>query len=123
MKRKLLMAALLLGVACVALADVFTGLSGKWTGKIITPDGNSLQIYYVFKVDGDKLTGTGQGDGDPTAIDSGIVKGNNFSFSISSPQGALFKHTGIYYPQGDSVGLNVTIQGAVHHVTLNRQAN
>jgi hypothetical protein len=70
-------------VCFAAIAD----MSGKWTGKITTPDGNDLQISYVLKVDGDKPTGTALGDGSPTGIDSGVVKGNDFTFNVSNPQG------------------------------------
>lgn len=101
-------------VCFAAIAD----LSGKWTGMIKTPDGNDLRINYVFKVDGDKLTGTAQGDGDPTPIDSGKISGNDFSFSISNPQGAVFKHTGKYY--GDSVSMNINVNGVNIHSTLKR---
>src|ERR1700756_2164299 len=98
-------------VCFAAIAD----MSGKWTGKITTPDGNDLQINYVFKVDGDKLTGTAQGDGSPAAIDSGKVSGNDFSFIVSNPEGVVFKHTGKFFPQGDSVGVNINVNGNVIH--------
>ena len=114
------MAALLVCFFCVSMAAVIADLSGKWTGNITTPDGNALQINYIFKVDGDKLTGTAQGDGSPTEIDSGVVKGNDFTFSVSNPQGIVFKHSGKYYPQGDSVGVNINVNGNVIHATLKR---
>jgi hypothetical protein len=101
-------------VCFAAIAD----LSGKWTGMIKTPDGNDLRINYVFKVDGDKLTGTAQGDGSPTSIDSGKISGNDFSFSVSNPQGTVFKHTGRYY--GDSVSMNIDVNGTKIHATLIR---
>ncbi len=69
-------------VCLAAIAD----LSGKWTGIVKTPDGNDLKINYVFKVDGNKLTGTAQGDGEPAPIDSGKINGNDFSFSVSNPR-------------------------------------
>ena len=108
-------------VCCLLVCfAVVADMSGKWTGKITTPDGNELQINYVFKVDGDKLTGTGQGEGSPTAIDSGVMKGNDFRFSVSSPEGVVFKHTGTFYPQGDSIGINIDVNGNKLHTTLKR---
>jgi len=55
-------------IVCFAIvADI----AGKWSGTIRTPDGNDLKIIYMFKVDGNTLTGTATGDGDATPIDSG----------------------------------------------------
>lgn len=119
MKRKILTTLALVCSVMVCFA-VIADMSGKWTGKIITPDGNDLQINYVFKVDGDKLTGTAQGDGDPAPIDSGKMTGDDFSFSVSNPQGMVFKHTGKFYPQGDSVGVNISVNGNIIHATLKR---
>jgi hypothetical protein len=103
-------------ICFAAVAD----MSGKWTGKITTPDGNELQINYVFKVDGGKLTGTAQGDGSPTVIDSGVVKGSDFTFSVSNPEGVVFKHAGKFYPEGDSIGVNIDVNGNKIHATLKR---
>jgi len=97
-----------------AVAD----MSGKWTGNVKTPDGSDLQINFVFKVDGDKLTGTAQGDGDPTSIDSGKINGNNFSFTTSNPQGMVFKQSGIFY--GDSISMKIEFSGNKLHSTLTR---
>jgi hypothetical protein len=97
---------------------VIADLSGKWTGTIRTPDGNDLKINYVFKVDGENLTGTAQGDGDATAIDSGKISGANFSFSVKNPEGMVFKHSGKYY--GDSVSMDIEFNGNKFHATLLR---
>jgi hypothetical protein len=119
MKRRILTTVASVCCLLVCLAAV-ADMSGKWTGKITTPDGNELQINYVFKVDGDKLTGTAQGDGSPTAIDSGVMKGNDFTFSVSNPEGVVFKHKGKFYPEGDSIGVNIDVNGNKIHGTLKR---
>jgi hypothetical protein len=119
MKRRIFATTALICCFIVCLA-VAADLNGKWTGIIKTPDGNDLQINYVFKVDGDKLTGTAQGDGDPAPIDSGKIVGNDFSFSVSNPQGMVFKQTGRYYPQGDSIGVNIEFGDNKLHSTLKR---
>ncbi len=122
MKTKLILTTALPGcvLACIAaIADI----SVKWTGMLRTPDSNDLQINFDFKMNGNKLTGTAQGDGDPMPIDSGKVEGNNFSFSVSNPQGTVFKQSGAYYPTGDSIGMNIVFGDNKLHSTLKRQCN
>ncbi|TFF34635.1 glycoside hydrolase [Mucilaginibacter psychrotolerans] len=61
--------------ACFA-ADI----TGKWTGKIM----DQYDITYNFKVDGEKLTGSTTGpEGNPINIENGVIKGDEFSFSIN----------------------------------------
>jgi hypothetical protein len=117
MKRRILLTTALACCFMICLA-VIADLSGKWTGTLKTPDGNDLQINFVFKVDGDKLTGTAQGDGDPVPIDSGKIIGNEFSFSASNPQGVVFKHSGKFL--GDSVSMDIDVNGSKLHATLKR---
>lgn len=117
MKRKIFTIAALICCFTVCLAAI-VDMTGKWTGTIRTPDGNDLQIYYVFKVDGNKLTGTAKGDGDATQIDSGKIAGNDFSFNVSNPEGTVFRHSGKYY--GDSVSMNIEFGGNKLHATLKR---
>ena len=119
MKRKIFTTVALVCCLVVCFAAI-ADMTGKWTGKITTPDGNDLKINYVFKVEGDKLTGTAQGDGSPAPIDSGVVKGNDFTFRVSNPQGAVFKHSGKFYPQGDSIGVTIDVNGNKIHATLKR---
>ena len=117
MRKRILTTAALVCCFMICFAAI-ADLSGKWTGTIKTPDGNDLKIYYVFKVDGNKLTGTATGDGSPTPIDNGKINGNDFSFSVSNPEGVVFKHNGKYY--GDSIGMNIEFNGNKLHATLVR---
>jgi hypothetical protein len=119
MTRKIFTTAALVCCLMICFAAI-ADLSGKWTGTITTPDGNALQIHLVFKVDGDKLTGTAQGDGDPMPIDSGKINGNEFSFSQTNAEGTVFKQSGRYYNPGDSVSLNIEFNGNKLHATLKR---
>ena len=83
MKRLLCMCAALamvLSAASALAADV----TGDWTATAQTPDGNSFQVTYTFKVDGATLTGSVQGpQGDPIAISNGKVDGNKITFDIA----------------------------------------
>lgn len=118
MKRKLLITTLLLGCFIAAMAMI-ADVSGKWSGVFNAPDGNQYPLTYSFKLDGDKLTGTLDAAGMTTAIDSGMVKQDNVSFSVSV-QGVTYSHKGKYYAAGDSVGLDVTFEGNKSHVQLKR---
>ena len=119
MKRKTFITAVLLCFATVCLA-VVAGLTGKWKGSLKDPDGNDHQFHLVFNVDGDKLTGTAQAEGDPLNIQEGKVTGNDFSFSLKDPNGNVIPVDGRYITAGDSVSLNFTDDGVKYHVTFTR---
>ena len=123
MKTKAFITIALICCFVVCLAATIADLSGKWTGTVRTPDGNDLQLHYVFKVDGDKLTGTGQGDGDPDPITDGKINGDDITFKVANAEGRVFPHTGKYYAQGDSIGMDIEVDGAKFHSTLKRVAD
>ena len=106
-------------ICFAAIAD----LSGKWTGLIKTPDGNDVTLIYIFKVDGDKLTGTvqQQGEGEAAKIDSGKVAGNDITFSVTNQDGLVIPHNGKFY--GYSIGMDINFNGAKFHTTLKRAEN
>ncbi|MBS1532974.1 MAG: glycoside hydrolase [Bacteroidetes bacterium] len=122
MKRKTLLSVALAFVATVALAAI-ADLSGKWVGSVKDPDGNDHSIHLVFKVDGEKLTGTAQADGDPQNIEEGKVTGNDFSFKVTTHDGDAIPVYGKYVAEGDSVSLNFEQNGGKFHLTLKRDNN
>ena len=80
MKSKFFLAAassLLLAVTSFA-ADV----TGKWTAEVQGRNG-AMTPTFVFKVEGEKLTGTVSGRGGDTAISDGTVKGDDLSFNVT----------------------------------------
>ena len=101
------------------MAAIFADLSGKWSGVLNAPDGNQYPLAYTFKVDGSKLSGSLEVNGMSVPVDSGIVKGNDFKFSVTVDNTA-FPHTGKYYAAGDSVGVDVDFMGTKTHATLKR---
>ena len=117
MKKTFITTALLL---CVVVAFAFfADLTGKWTGTLHAPDGNDYPLSYTFKVDADKLTGFGEGQNGKTDITNGKIAGNDFSFNIDV-NGVDVKTTNKFYPEADSVGMDIDYQGFKMHATLTR---
>ena len=75
---------LLLLLAVVALSALAADITGTWKGTAEGPNG-SIERTFVFKVDGNKLTGetTSQMMG-KSAITDGKIDGDNISFSITA---------------------------------------
>jgi hypothetical protein len=117
MKKIFLTTAALIFCFMVCFAAI-AGLAGKWGGTLKTPDGNEVDLTYIFKVDGDKLTGTAISQGIEIPIDSGKVNGNDIKFSVTNPDGIVIPHKGKYY--GDSIGMDLDYQGMKFHSTLKR---
>ncbi|MGN6395243.1 MAG: hypothetical protein ACTHMI_06755 [Mucilaginibacter sp.] len=122
MKRKLSITAALVCSLAVCLAAVFAGLNGKWSGNITTPDGQEVTLTYNIKVDGEKLTGTGESNGNTVNIDEGSLKGDDFTFKVTNTDGVVIPHSGRYYAQGDSVSMNIDYNGTKFHTTLKRDS-
>jgi hypothetical protein len=121
MRRKTLIASLLICLATICFAAI-ADLSGKWTGSIKDPDGNDHPLHLVFKADGDKLTGTAQSDeGDPLTINEGKIKGNDFTFKVTTPQGDTVPVDGKYIANGDSVSMSFVENSVKFHATLKRE--
>jgi hypothetical protein len=80
MKSKFFLAAassLLLAVTTFA-ADI----SGKWTAEVQGRNGAQTTTF-VFKVEGEKLTGTVSGRGGDNPISDGVIKGDDLSFNVA----------------------------------------
>ena len=76
------MTALLLG-AILAGVVLAAGVDGKWTAKMPGRDGQTRDVTYTFKADGDKLTGSMSGrQGNEIPITDGTVSGDKISFKI-----------------------------------------
>lgn len=118
MKRKLFITAALLCSFAVAFA-AFADLNGKWTGMLTAPDGNQYPLNYTFKIDNDKLTGTGQSMQGTIDLTEGKIKGDSLSFAIDV-NGVKVINSGKYFSAGDSISLNIDYQGMIMHSTLKR---
>ncbi|MCR8561780.1 hypothetical protein KXD93_29255 [Mucilaginibacter sp. BJC16-A38] len=118
MKKKIFTSTALLCCFMVCFALV-ADLNGKWTGTLHAPDGNDYPLNYTFKVDGDKLTGTGESPQGSTPITDGKVSGTDYSFTIDVG-GVAVKNSGKLYPEADSLGMDIDYNGYKMHATLKR---
>ena len=100
--------AMVLAVPAAKAADV----TGNWTAEMTSPDGNSMQLAFTFKQDGDKLTGTVQGpQGDPIDISNGKIEGNKLSFDVSF-NGMTISHEGTVNDAGDEIEMTTKSDSA-----------
>ena len=80
MKKQILISVffLLAGVLTVSASNI----DGKWTGKVPGMDGGEIELTYVFKVDGEKLTGTISSEMGEVEISEGKVNGDEFEYKL-----------------------------------------
>lgn len=110
-----LTAALTLAVTMYA-ADI----TGKWTGKMETPNG-SRDVNMAFKVDGATLTGTVSGRNGDTPIENGKITGDDISFTVTrkfNDQEMKTNYTGKI--AGESIELKFTMRDNDMKLTLKR---
>ncbi|MDB4926875.1 hypothetical protein [Mucilaginibacter sp.] len=116
MKRKISTTILLLCSVFVCLAAI-ADLTGNWKGVIKMGDGNELPLTYVFKVDGEKLTGSVISANGEIPMTEGKVNGADFTFKIDV-NGTTIVNIGKYY--GDSTVVNSDFNGRKLHIKLIR---
>ncbi len=83
---------LVVAVAFTVITSHAEGISGKWKTSMKSPQGD-MEMTFVFKVDGAKLTGTMSTPMGDMELKNGKVDGNEFSFEIDM-MGNSMKHTG-----------------------------
>ncbi len=70
---------MMLTAATAMAADV----TGTWSATIQTPNGD-MELSYILKQDGAKVTGTVQGSmGDPLEVTNGKIDGDQLAFDVS----------------------------------------
>jgi hypothetical protein len=91
----------------VAVTAMAADVSGKWTGQVPTR-GDNVAATFVFKVEGDKLTGTMSGPQGEVALQEGKVEGDKISFSMAGGNAKiLFAGTAA----GDEIKMTRTREG------------
>lgn len=103
-----LTAGLLLAFCVAALA---AGIDGKWTGQVQGPQG-AMDMTFVFKSEGEKLTGTLTNSFGEVEISDGSIKGDAVAFKVTREfNGNKFtlKYAGKL--AGDEIKLTRTFEG------------
>ena len=100
----------LLLLALFALTAAAADVSGTWKGSAQTPNG-TVERTFVFKVDGNKLTGETTSDMfGKSVIEDGKVDGDDISFTITvNVQGNEGKVNYKGHVDGDQIKFTVNI--------------
>lgn len=107
--RTIALTAGLLLVFCIAA--LAAEVDGKWTGQVQGQQG-AMDITFVFKAEGEKLTGTLTNQFGEVAIQEGTIKGEALAFKVTREfNGNKFtlKYTGKL--AGDEIKLTRTFEG------------
>jgi hypothetical protein len=96
---------------------IVADITGKWSGTIVTPDGQDIPVSYTFKVDGEKLTGTADSPQGSITIDDGKIKGDDFSFKVTV-SGTDYPHVGKVY--ADSLAMDIDFGGQKSHFIVKK---
>jgi hypothetical protein len=118
MKAKILTSIILTGALLTGIAK-YSDVSGKWDGTVAVPDGNEFPLTFVFKIDGDKLTGNVETPEGELPITQGTVQGKTFAFTVDV-RGHTIKTLGKYYAEADSAGLDIDFGSDKTHAKLLR---
>jgi hypothetical protein len=71
-------------VAAFASLAVAADITGKWVAQVPGREGQTREVTYTFKQDGDKLTGSMTGrQGAEIPISDGKVSGDTISFTVT----------------------------------------
>jgi len=93
------LAALLIPFSALAASP----LDGTWRGTFKALDGSGeTTLSFTFKVDGERVTGSVEGNNGPVPITSGSIHGNAFEFKVDL-KGDAIDHTGTV--SGDTVAM------------------
>lgn len=93
-------------------------VDGRWTTIVPTPDGGEMELFYVFKVDGEKLTGMVSSPMGETMINNGRVGENEYSFDIDAGMGYPLVHK--FRLAGEIIRITVTIDGYPYEFVLTK---
>jgi hypothetical protein len=118
MKRRITTTLLVLCTVFACFAAI-AELSGKWKGAVKMGDGNTIPLTYIFKVDGEKLTGSVITPQEELEIYDGKVKGADFTFKVDV-NGSAVPSVGKFYADGDSVTMIADLAGQRLKATLKR---
>jgi opacity protein-like surface antigen len=107
--------------AVLAVSAFAADVTGKWVGKMETPNG-SRDVIFNLKQDGEKLTGSTTGRGGDTPISDGSVKGDDVAFTVvRSFNGQEFKTNYKGTVAGSDLKLKFTMMEQDREITLKKE--
>jgi hypothetical protein len=75
-------------VACLLVTSAFAAdVDGKWTASMPAGQGNTMEVTFTFKADGNKLTGTMSNPRGEREIQNGKIDGDTITFDQTFERG------------------------------------
>jgi hypothetical protein len=97
-------------IALLASAALAADVSGKWKAEFKTPDGQTFESTFDFKVSGGTLTGTVASQMGESAISEGKVNGDEIAFAVVRKRDdGEFKMNYKGKVSGDEIKLTISI--------------
>lgn len=98
----------------LAVAAFGADVTGRWNGSLTGRDGNTRNLDFTFKANGDTLTGSVVGPmGNSAPISEGKINGDDIAFTVVfSLNGNQLKMTYSGKVSGDEMRLKVQREGA-----------
>lgn len=112
------MLAFLLLFALTFTALAATDVTGKWNATTQSPDGQTMQLVFTLKQDGNKVTGTVTGPMGDMPISEGTIDGDNISFTVATDQFKVV-HKGTV--SGDEMKLTADMGDQKFQMTAKRE--
>jgi len=104
-------------VLLLAMPVLAADIDGKWTATVDGMDGNKMELTYLFKAEGNRLTGKVTSPMGDMNISEGKIDGNSIEFTASSDQ---FSVTNKGTISGDEIKLSSEVMGTAMSVVLKR---
>jgi hypothetical protein len=80
--------AFLATLACLLVTSAFAAdVNGKWTASMTGRQGNTMEVTFNFKAEGNMLTGTMSNPRGETEIKDGKIEGDKISFTQTFERG------------------------------------
>jgi hypothetical protein len=112
MKYRVIILSAVMVLAGIVLARA-ANVDGKWVAQVPGQGGQTREVTFNFKADGDKLTGTVSGRQGDTPISDGTIKGDDISFTQTvEVQGNPVKLTYTGKVTGDEIKMTRKREGA-----------
>jgi len=89
----------------ITTAGFAASIDGNWVANMKGSDGSEMKMTFVFKMDGDKLTGVVKTPNGDVPISNTKIEGKVFSFDVSFND-MIIKHNCVL-KEDDTIGMKV----------------